>query len=175
MNQIVNKFFLAGEKFMSEVHLRKPGFTYSACGPFTKNKQRIQKFMQTGDTNYIYKNDLDKACFQPGMAYGKYKDLEKRAQSDKVLKDKVFEIANNPKYDGYQRGLASMIYKFFDKKSKGSGIKNEIKQNQQLANERHKPIIRKLKKRKEYPSFKDNICGVDLADMQLISKYKQRH
>ena len=104
--------------------------------------------MHTGDTNYIYKNELDKTCFQHDMAYGKYKDLEKRTQSDKVLKDKAFAIANNSKYDGYEKGLASMIYKFFHKKSKGSGIKNEIKENQQLANEFHKPIIRKLKKKK---------------------------
>ena len=123
MNQIVNKFLLAGDKFMPEMHLRQPEVTYSVCGPFTKNKQRIQKFMQTGDTNYIYKNELDKACFQHDMAYGKYKDLEKRTQSDKVLKDKSFAIANNPKYDGYQRGLVSILYKFFDKKSKGTGIK----------------------------------------------------
>ena len=79
--------------------------------------------MQTGDTNYIYKNALDKACFQHDMAYGKCKDLETRTQSDKVLKDKAFAIANNPKYDGYQRGLVSILYKFFDKKSKGTGIK----------------------------------------------------
>ena len=78
MNQIVNKFLLAEDKFMPEMHLRQPGFTYSACGPFTRNKQRIQKYMQTGDTNYIYRNALDKACFQHDMAYGKYKDLEKR-------------------------------------------------------------------------------------------------
>ena len=84
MNNVVRKFLLAGDKFMPEMHLRQPGFTYSACGPFTRNKQRIQKFMQTG--NYIYKNDLDKACFRPDMAYGKYKDLERRPQSDKVLK-----------------------------------------------------------------------------------------
>ena len=70
---------------------------------------------------------MDKPCFQHYMAYGKYKDLEKRTQSDKVLKDKAFAIANNPKYDRYQRGLASMVYKFFDKKSKGAGIKTEIK------------------------------------------------
>ena len=95
MNQIVNKFLLAGDKFMPEMHLRQTGFTYSVCGPFTRNKQRIQKFMQTGDTNYIYKNELDKACFQHDMAYGKYKGLERRTQSDKVLKDKAFAIANN--------------------------------------------------------------------------------
>ena len=158
---------------MPEMHLRKPGFTYSAYGPFTKNKQRIQKFLQIGDTNYIYKNELDKACFEHDMVYGKYKDLEKRTQSDKVLKDKAFAIANNSKYDEYQRGLTSMVYKFFDKKSKGTGIKNEITENQQLANERHKPIIRKFKKRKVYSSFKDNSWGVDLADMQLINKYNK--
>ena len=84
------------------MHSRQSGFTYSACGPFTKNKQRIQKFMQTGDTNYICKNELDKACFQNDMAYGGFEDLARRTQSDKVLKDKVFEIANNPKYDGYR-------------------------------------------------------------------------
>ena len=86
---------------MSEMHLSQFGFTYSACAPFTKNKQIIQKFMQTGDTNYIYKNELNKVCFQHNMAYGKYKVLEKRTQSDKVLKDKTFKIANNPNYDGY--------------------------------------------------------------------------
>ena len=129
--------------------------------------------MQIGDTNYIYKNELDKACFQHDMAYGKYKVLDRRTQLDKVLKDKAIEIANNPKYDRYQRGLASMVYKVFGKKSKGSGIKNEIKENQQLTNELHKSIIRKFKKRKVYSSFKDNIWGFDLADMQLISKYNK--
>ena len=113
MNQIVNTFLLAGDEFMPEMHLRQPGFTYSACGPFTKNKQRTQKFMQAGGTNYIYKNELDKDCFQHDMAYDKCKDLKKRTQSDNVLKDKAFEIANNLKYDGYQRGLASMVYEFF--------------------------------------------------------------
>ena len=120
------KFLLVGNKCMPEMLLREPGFTYSACGPFTKNKKRIQKFMQTGDTNYIYKNDLDKACFQHDMVYGKYKDLDRRTHSDKVLKDKAFEIANNPKYHGYQRGLASIVYKIFDKKSKGTGAKSTI-------------------------------------------------
>ena len=139
MNAIVNKFLLTGDKFMPEMHLRQPGFTYSACGPFIKHKQRIQKFMQTGDTNYIYRNELDKACFQHDAVYSDSKNLAKRTQSGKVLKDKAF--ANNPKYDGYQRGLASMVYKFFDKKSKGTGIKNEIKENEQLVNELHKPII----------------------------------
>ena len=132
MNEIINKFLLVGEKFMPEMHLKQPGFTYSACGPFTKNKERIEKFMQTGDTNFIYKNELDKPCFQHDMAYGKTKDLVKRTQSDKVLKDKAFKIASDPNYDGYQRGLASMVYTFFDKKSTGSGMINEP--NYQLAN-----------------------------------------
>ena len=101
MNEIVNKFLLAGDKFMSEMHLKQPGFTYSAFGPFTKNKEWIEKFLQTGNTDYIYKNDLNKACFQHDMAYGEYKDLNERTQSDKVLRDQAFEIASNPKYDGY--------------------------------------------------------------------------
>ena len=74
MNGIINKFLLAGDKCIPEMHLRQPGFTYSACGPFTKNKERIEKFMQTGNTDFIYKNELDKACFQHDMAYGKTKD-----------------------------------------------------------------------------------------------------
>ena len=80
MNDIANKFLLTGDKFMPKMHSRHPGFTFSACGPFTKNKERIQIFTQTGDTNYIYKNDLDKACFQYDTAYGKDKDLEDRTQ-----------------------------------------------------------------------------------------------
>ena len=105
------------------------------------------------------------------MAYGKSKDLVRRTQSDKVLRDKAFKIASDPKYYGYQRGLASIVYKFFDKKSSGSGITNEP--NYQLADELHKPIVKKLKKRKVYSSFRDNICGVDLADMQSLSKYNK--
>ena len=137
LNEIVNKFLLVGDRFMPEMHLTQPGFIYSVCDPFTKNKEIT---------------DLDKACFQY-MAYVKHKDLNKSTQSDKVLRDKVFEIANKTKYDGYQWGLASMVYKFFDKKSSGSGVMP----NQQLANELHKPIIRKFKRRKVYSSFTDNI------------------
>ena len=129
---------------MPEMHLKQPGFTYSACGPFTKNKERIEKFMQTGNTDFIYKIELDKACFQHDMAYGKSTDLAKRTQWDKVLRDKAFKIVSDSKYDGYQRGLASIVYKNFDKKAKGSGIVNEP--NYQRANELHKPIIIKLKK-----------------------------
>ena len=107
------KFLLAGYKFMLEMHLKQPGFTQSGCGPFTKNKKRIQKSKETGDTSYIYKNELDKTCFQH-MAYRDFKDIARRTASDKVLRDKAFNIAKNPKYDdGYQRGLASMVYIFF--------------------------------------------------------------
>ena len=153
MNEIVNKFLLPRD--IPEMQLKQPRFTYSTCGPFTKNKVRIQKFKETGDTKYIYRSELDRACFQHDMAYGDFKDLARRTASDKVLRDKAFNIAKNPKYDGYQRGLASMIYKFFDKKYalhtdksvSGSGIannnnNNNIKQNLQLAKELHKPIIR---------------------------------
>ena len=134
MNEIVNKFLLAGDKFMPEMHLKQPGFTYSACGPFTKNKERIQEFMEEGNTNYIYKNDLDRACFQHDMAYGKYKDLSKRKESNKVLRDKDFKIASNPEYDRYQRGLTSMIFRFFDKKSDSGGALNlyQISYNLQM-------------------------------------------
>ena len=118
MNEIINKFLLTADKFIPEMHLKQPGFTYIACGPFTKNKERIQKFRETGDMNYIYKNELDKACFQHNMVYGDFKDLKRRTFSDEVLRDKAFNIAKNPKYDGYRRRLASMVYKFFDKKSK---------------------------------------------------------
>ena len=145
MNEIVNKFLLVGDKFMPEMHLNQPRFTYSACGPFAKNRERIQKFKETGDTSYIYKNELDKACFQHDMAYGGFKDIKRRTVSNKILRDKAFNVAKNPKYDGYQRGLAPMVYKFFDKKSASltdRRIANEL--NYQLANELHKPTIRKF-------------------------------
>ena len=103
---------------MPEMHLKKPGFTYSTCGPFTKNKERIQKYKEMGDKNYIYKNKLDKACFQHDMAYGNFKDLARRTASDKVLRDNAFNIAKNPKYDGYQRRVASMVDKFLIKSQK---------------------------------------------------------
>ena len=123
---------------------------------------------------YIYRNELDKACFQHDSAYADHKDLINRTEADKVLRDKAYDIASNPKYDGYQRGLASMVYKFFDKKSMGSGfkkLKNTAKSNSSiLTDELHKPIIRKFNKRKVYSQFKDNIWGVDLADIQSLSR-----
>ena len=116
MNNIINKFLLAGDKFMSEMHLRQPQFVYSA------------------------------------------------------LRNSAYDIASNPKYDGYQRSLASMVYKFLDSKvaplgkktMSGKGIKN----NKILAEELHKPVIKKFNKRKVYSQFTDNIWGVDVADMQ---------
>ena len=172
MNNLINKFLLAGDKFMPEIHLRQPQFTYSACGPFTKHEERIHKFKGTGDTNYVFKNELDKTCFVHDAAYSDSKDLTKRTIADKNLKNRAFDIAKDPKYDGYQRGSASMVYKFFDSKVAGSGAKL-ITENKQLANELHKPIIRKFEKRKVYSTFKDNIWSVDLADMQLLSKYNK--
>ena len=177
MNNIINKFLLAGDKFMPEMHLRQPQFVYSACGPFTRHKERIKKFKQTGDMCYIYRNELDKAYFQHDSAYADHKDLINRTEADKVLRDKAYDIASNPEYDGYQRALVSMVYKFFDKKSMGSGIKKDTTKSKAcssliLADELHKPVIKKINKRKVYSQFKDNIWGVDLADMQSLSKKK---
>ena len=166
MNNVINKFLLAGDKFMPEMHLRQLQFVYSACGPFTRHNERIKKFKQTEDTRYIYRNELDKACFQHD--YADHKDLINRTKSDKVLRDKAYDIASNPEYDGYQRRLASMAYKFFDKKSMGSGIARDS--SSILADELHKPVFKKFNKRKVYSQFKDNIWGVDLADMQSLSK-----
>ena len=172
MHNVINKLLLAGDKFMPEIHLRQLQFTYSACGPFTKHEQRIPKFKETGDTNYVYKHELDKACFVHDAAYSDSKDLTKRTVADKILKNKAFDIAKDPKYDRYQRGLATMVYKFFDSKVSGSGAKL-TPENEQLVNELHKPIIRKFEKRKVYSTFKDNIWSVDLADMQVLSKYNK--
>ena len=172
MNNVINNFLLLGDKFMPKIHLRQPQFTYSACGPFTRHEERIQKFKETGDTNYVFKNELDKACFLHDAAYSDSKDLTKRTIADKNLKNRAFDIAKDPKYDGYQRILASMVYNFFDSKVSGSGAKR-IPENEQLAEELHKLIISKFEKRKVYSTFKDNIWGVDLADMQLLSKYNK--
>ena len=158
---------------MPEMHLRQPQSVYSACGPFTRHKERIKEFKRTGDTRYIYRND--KACFQHDSPYADHKDLINRTEADKVLRDKAYDIASNPEYDGYQRGLANMVYKFFDskvaspdKKSAGGGFKKPS--SSVLADELHKSIIRKFKKRKVFSQFKDNILGVDLADMQSLSR-----
>ena len=114
MNKIVNTLLLAGDKFMPEMHSKQHGVTYCACGSFTKNKKSIKKFIQTGNTDFIYRNDLDKACFQHDMAYHKSKDLAKR---NKVLRNKSFQIISDPKCHRYQIGLAAMVYQYFDKKN----------------------------------------------------------
>ena len=139
---------------MPEMHLRQPRFVYSSCGPFTRHKERIKKFKQTGDTLYIYRNELDKACFQHDSVYADLKNLINRTKSDKVLRDKEYNIASNPEYDGCQRGLASMVYKFFDKKSVGSVINKEKSRSLILADELHKPVIRNLKKEKYIHNLK---------------------
>ena len=165
---------------MPEIHLQEPEITYSACGPFTKNKERIEVFNEAGDSRCIYWNE--EACFQNDIAYRDFKDLARRTVSDRILRDIAFHVAKKSQYYGYQRGLACMVYKCFHKKSMGNGAatlanksasKNEIKQNEQLAEELHKPIIRICEKRKVLQSFKDNIWGTDLADMKLISNFKK--
>ena len=112
MKEIVNKLLLAGDKLLPEMYLKQPGFTYSACGSFTKNKEKRRKIkkqkQKIGDSRNIYRNELDKACFQHDMTYGYFKDLAKRVASDEVLRDKAFNIAKNPKYGEYQGDLASM-------------------------------------------------------------------
>ena len=148
MNEIVNQLLLAGNKFMAEkrfMHLKQPGFICSACGTFTKNNW-TQKFKETGDARHIYKNELDKVYFQYGMAYEDFKDIAKRTASDKVLGYKVFKTprlhAKTPNYDGYQRGLASIIKKSYDEET--SGIVIAMLQNEQLAEEAHTLIINKF-------------------------------
>ena len=139
MNEIVNKFLLAGDELILEMHLRQPGFTYSSCRPFTENKKRMQKFKEAGDSRYIYQNKLDKVCFEHDMAYGDFKGSATSTDSDKILRNNAFNVAKNAKYVGYQRDIASVVYKCFDKKNFGSGIKIENTPDQQLAEKLHKP------------------------------------
>ena len=169
MNNIINKFLLAGDKFMPEMHLRQPRFVYSACGPFTRHKERITEFKRTGDMRLLYRNELDKACFKHGAPYAKYKDVENRLISDQKLRNSAYDTASNPVYDGYQRGLASMVYTFFDSKvapldKKAMSGKSNAKHsslertgnNEILAEELHKPVIKQFNKRKVYSQFRDN-------------------
>ena len=132
MNKIVKKFLSEGDQFILIMHLRQPRFTYSACGPSGKNKERIQKFKEAGYSQYIIKNKLHKACFQHDKACRDCRDLTRRTASDKILRDKALNVAKNPKYDGCQRGFASLIYNIFDKKSSGDGIKSKIVSNKEL-------------------------------------------
>ena len=174
MNEIINKFLLVGDKFMSEMHLRQPRFIYSACGPFTRHKERIKEFKRTGNINLLYRNALDKACFKHDAAYAKYKDVENRLIADDKLKNSAYDIACNPEYDSYQRGLASTVYKFFNSKvaprNKTISGKGTKEVNTILAVELHKPVIKNFNKRKVYSRFKDNIWGVHLADTRLLNK-----
>ena len=109
MNNIINNFLLVGDKFMPEMHLRRPKFVYSTCGPFTRHKERIKEFKRTGGTCLLYRNELDKTCFKHDAAYAKYKDTENRLISDQKLRNSAYDIADNSVYDGYQRGLANMV------------------------------------------------------------------
>ena len=122
MNEIANKFLLAGDKFIPEMYLRQPRFTHSACWIFTKKKERIRKFKETGDSRYIYQNELDKACFQHDMAYWNFKDLTRRTASDKKLHHKAFNSAKNLRHNRYQHWVASMVYNFFNKKISGGTV-----------------------------------------------------
>ena len=165
MNNVITKFLLAGDKFMPEMHLKQPQFVYSACGPFTRHKERIKEFKRIGDTRLLYRNELDKACFKHDAAYVKYKDAENRLISDQKLRNSAYDIASNPKYDGYQRSLASMVYKCFDSKvapldKKTMSGKGNAKptaepsalertgNNKILAEELHKPVLKNLIKEK---------------------------
>ena len=179
MDDIVNTFLLAGNKCMPVMHLKQPGFTYSGCVPFTKNKERIGKFMQTGNKDFIYKRELDKACFQHDMAYGKSKNLAKGLNQTKLLRDKAFKVASDPKYDGYLKEDQFQWFSSFLIKNLGGGVaalfpyKSATKPNYQPANELHRQIIQKFKRQNVYSSFKDNIWDGDLADMQSLSKYNK--
>ena len=125
MNKISNRSLLTGDKFMPELHLKQPGFTYSPYGPFTKHYERIQISREVGNLTHLYTNGLDKGCFDHDLAYSDSRDLAKRTISDKVLKDRVYKITQNCRYDGYQRALASNVHKFFGKKTGlGTSVNN---------------------------------------------------
>ena len=157
-NEIVCKYLLAGEKFMSEMHLRRPGFTYSACGPFTKKQWKNPKIKKNRRFMIHLSNKLDNSCFQHDLTYGDFKNLTR--WTDAISCDKVFNIAEKPKYDGYQRRLASLVYNFFDKKFSGSGIKNEMISHKNSVGELHKPSIRKFNKRKVQSNFYRQYLGI---------------
>ena len=169
-----------------EMHLRQPRFTYNSCRSFSENKERMQKFKEIEDSRYIYQNKLDTAYFQHDMAYWDFNDLTRWTASDKILRDEALNITRSPKYDGYQRGLASMDYNFFDKKASamhacsetlatenksasGSGIKNENISNKNQLKNCTNQLLENL--RKVHSSSIDNIWGGDLADIQLINKF----
>ena len=140
-------------------------------GRLLKIKNVWTNSKKPGGSRYIYQNELGKACFQHNSAYGGFKDLHRNTFADEVLRDKALNITKDPKYDGYQRGLASTVYKFFDKNTSGSGIKNENIRHKKLREKLHKPIVRMFNKRKLDSPFIDNIWGAHVADMQLVSEF----
>ena len=144
---------------MPEMQLKQWGFTYGACGSFTKNKERIKNFKERGDTEYIYKNELDKACFEHDVAYGDFKDLARRIATNKFLRHKAFNIAKSPKYDGYQKAIASMVYKIFDKKSAGRGV-NMHANNEKLKNYTNQ-LLKNFKK-EQFIQDSKTIFGVEI-------------
>ena len=169
MNEIINKVLLTGDTIMPELHLKQPEFTYSACRSFTKYRKRIQKFRETGNLKHLYRSELGKAYFAHDAAYFDSKDLARRTISDKVLKERAYEIARNSKYDRYQRELTSMVYKCFDKKKTSSSVSV----NEELPEELHKPIMEKFQKKTVYARFKDIIWAADLAEIRSLSSKNQ--
>ena len=118
LDKVIKNFLLNGDKFIPELDLKQTRCTYSASGPFIKQWGGIQKFRETCNLKHLYRNELDEVCFYPEAAYSDIKNLAKRTISDNILKDRGYEIVRNHKYDGYQRALASMIYKFLDKETR---------------------------------------------------------
>ena len=143
MNKIINKCLLTRDKFMPKLHLKQQGFNYSFCGSFTNYCKRIQKFRETGNLKHLYKNELDKACFAHDETYSYSNNLRKISISDQILKDRAYKIAKDRDYNGYQKALGNVVYKFLEKKT-GLGISV----SEQLAEELHKPVTKKCKKRK---------------------------
>ena len=173
MNEIANNFELAVDQFIPEMLFRQPGFTYSAGGPFSKNKQRIQKFKETGDLRYIYQNELDQACFRHDMVYGDFKDINRRIFADKVLYNKAFNIAEDPNTMDINVDFLQWFINSLIKERLVKVLKNENISNKKSGKQLHKPIIRTFNKRKEHSPFIDNIWGADLAEMQLTSKFNK--
>ena len=141
---------------------------YIACKPFIKHCERFQKFRETGNfktfIEHLYRNELDKVCFIPDAAYSDKKNLAEGTISDKILKIRAYEIARNCTYDGYQRALANMVYKPFDKNTE-----SEESVYEQVAEELHKPVNKKFKRRKVYTRIKQNILAADLAEKGSVS------
>ena len=156
INKIINKFIFTGDKYMPELHLKRPGSTYSAFQQFTKHRERIQKLRE--NKNNLFRKEFDKACFAHNAAYSDTKDLDRRTVSDMILKKEDYEIARNWKHYGCQRALTSMVYKFFDKKT---GLRVSI--NKQPAEEFHKPVIKEFKGRKVNARFKENTWTTDFV------------